>query len=78
MLESIFDDSIVTTHRALLSNLDEGVYTYYIYRDDNYKSNQKCFRVYSDDEIDQEQMYIGLCSNFVNNNFSDIIKKQFI
>lgn len=74
----VFDDSIVTTHRALLSNLDEGVYTYYIYRDDNYKSNQKCFRVYSDDEIDQEHMNIGVCSNFVNNNFSDIIKKQFI
>ena len=74
----VFDDSIVTTHRALLNNLDEGVYTYYIYRDDNYKSTQKCFRVYSDDEIDQEHMNIGVCSNFVNNNFSDIIKKQFI
>lgn len=74
----VFDNNIVTTHRAWLNNLDEGVYTYYIYRDEKYKSNQKCFRIYSDDEIDQEHMNIGVCSNFVNNNFSDIIKKQFI
>ena len=71
----VYDNKIMTSHKVTVNDLDSGEHEFYIYRNDNYKSDVYKFYIYSDDELDNSSFTFGLNNNLFN-NIADIIKKK--
>ena len=75
MTKWVYNDKIMTSHKVSVKDLEEGEHDFYIYRNQNYKSDVYKFYVYNDDELDERMFTFGISNKLLSGDITDTIKK---